>query len=95
MYTSGKDAEETRDGLAKATVQELFKSLSSALESDAQMQTANRQLSEPGYSNASDTDVVPEPECESESNENLRLPHTAVYAIRSRSSFFPYSFQTK
>lgn len=79
MYTSDKDAEVTNDDLAQGTVQELFKSLSSPPRSDAQIETANRQLSEPGNSNASDTDVVPQPE---------RLPHTGVYAIRSRSSFF-------
>ena len=37
---------------------------------------------------SSDVEVAPEPEQGSESDQNMRLPHTGVYSIKSRSSFF-------
>ena len=90
MYSKAnvdKDPDATSEDLAEATAEEIFKSVNSQ-ESDAQIQTTNCQLSAPGDSYASDVEVAPEPEQGSESDQNMRLPHTGIYAIKSRSSFF-------
>jgi len=87
MYTSvnlDTEADETSHYLAEATVQELFKSVSSTRstrETDTPTQTTHNQLSAAGNSDISDLGAVPEP-------EDVRLPHTGIYAIRGRSNVF-------
>jgi len=94
MYTSvnlDTEADETSHDLAKATVQELFKSVSSTRstrEADTPTQTTHNQLSAAGNSDISDLSAVPEPEDGNERGYDVRLPHAGIYAIRGRSNVF-------
>ena len=92
MYMSvnlGKDTNETSHDLAEAIVQELFKSVSSSMETDTPTQKTHHQLSaQPSNSNTSDLEAIPELKHGNGSDCDIRQPHTGIYAIRSRSNFF-------
>lgn len=97
MYTSVNlhtEVDETSHDLAEATVEELFKSVSSTRstrETDTPTQTTHNQLSAAGNTDISVLDAVPEPtepEDGNESGHDVRLPHTGIYAIRGRSNIF-------
>lgn len=101
MYTSvnlDTEAEETSHAKAEATVQELFKPVSSTRstrETDTPTQTTHHQLSAAGNSDISDYDAVPEPEDGNENSHDVRLPHTGTYAIRGRSNVFSVFISTE
>ena len=94
MYTSvnlDTEADETSHDLAEATVQELFKSVSSTRstrKTDTPTQTTHNQLSAAGNSDICDLDAVPEREDGNESGHDVRLPHTGIYTISGRSNVF-------
>ena len=88
------EVDETGHDLAEATVEELFKSVSSTRstrETDTPTQTTHNQLSAAGNIDISVLDAVPEPTEPKDGNESghdVRLPHTGIYAIRGRSNIF-------
>jgi len=91
MYTSvnlDAEADETRHDLAEATVQELFKPVSSTRstrETDTPKQATPNQLSAAGNSDISDLDAV-----------MTCVYHTLEYMpLEEDLMFSPYSFQVK
>ena len=71
----------------EATVRVLFQSVHSAKEPITPTRTTRHQFSAPGNSDTSELEAVPEPEHGDGSDRDVRLPHTGIYAIRSRSNF--------
>jgi len=90
-YTSvilAKDADEkVKTWQTEATVRELFQSVRSAKETNTPTRTTHHQLSAPGNRDTSELEAIPEPEDGDGSDRDVSLPHTGMYAIRSRCNF--------
>ncbi|KAJ7384374.1 hypothetical protein OS493_022487 [Desmophyllum pertusum] len=89
MYTS-VNSDNDADDQVEVTMQELFKAVSSAWEADTPTHHQSSSSVNSNRTNSSDLEAIPEPEHHrNESDHDTRqLPHSGIYAIRSRSNVF-------